>query len=56
MKINDEFSHNGDLVFVVEIIDDNTVVVSNEDAASEMEVPISELRPREEAVRGFWNS
>jgi hypothetical protein len=56
MKINNEYSHNGDLVYVVEIIDDNTVVVSNEDAASETEVDVSELRPRDEAVRGFWDS
>ena len=55
MKLKEEYSHHGDLVFVVDIIDSKTVVVSNEDAASEYEVAASELQPRSEAVRGFWD-
>ena len=56
MKINSEYSHNGDLVFVVEIIDNETVVVSNEDVCAQYEVQVSELEDRSEAVRGFWDS
>jgi len=55
MKVNDEYSHNGDLVIVMELVDEKTVLVSNEDACFEDEVPISELEPRDNAVRGFWD-
>lgn len=55
MKINNEYSHNGDLVIILEVMNDQTVLVSNEAAEEEYEVSISELEPRSEAVRGFWN-
>lgn len=55
MKINNEYSHNGDLVIILEVMNDQIVLVSNEAAEEESEVLISELEPRSEAVRGFWN-
>ena len=55
MRINSEYSHNGDLVIVVEIIDDKTVVVSNEHLCEEYEVRVSSLKNRSEAVKGFWD-
>ena len=54
-KINNEYSHNGDLVIILEVMNDQIVLVSNEAAEEESEVLISELEPRSEAVRGFWN-
>lgn len=36
-------------------MNDQIVLVSNEAAEEESEVLISELEPRGEAVRGFWN-
>lgn len=55
MRINSEYSHKGDLVIVVEIIDDKTVVVSNEHLCEEYEVRVSSLKNRSEAVKGFWD-
>ena len=55
MKINNEYSHNGDLVIILEVMNDQIVLVSNEATEEESEVLISELEPRSEAVRGFWN-
>jgi hypothetical protein len=56
MKVNNEYSHNGDLVIVTEVIDSENVVVANEDTYQEYEVSVSELKSRNEAVRGFWDS
>lgn len=53
MKLNNEYSHNGDLVIVTEVIDSESVVVSNEDTCAEYEVATSELEDRSQAVRGF---
>jgi len=36
-------------------MNDQIVLVSNEATEEESEVLISELEPRSEAVRGFWN-
>ncbi len=51
--VGSQFSWKGDLVEVVEVVDVNTVVVANFDNESEHEVHPSELKPREEADRGF---
>ena len=56
MKINNEYSHNGDLVIVTEVIDSENVVVANEDTCQEYEVSVTELKPHNEAVRGLWDS
>ncbi len=53
MKLNNEYSHDGDLVIVIDFIDSENVVVSNEDVCAEYEVAISELEDRSQAVRGF---
>ena len=55
MKINNEYSHNGDLVIILEVMNDQIVLVSNEAAEEEYEVSFLMLKPRSEAVRGFWN-
>ena len=53
MKVNNEYSHNGDLVIVTEILDSENVVVANQDTCQEYEVSVAELQHAIEAVRGF---